>query len=102
MSKRLLINPARIGDIASISWTKQTFASRLASHTNARKAAAVNKFAAEDKRKCAEREVRMRRDVYARKVLARSRSQEQADREIAIMDEIAADYAELEKKERLI
>ena len=46
------------------------------------------------KRDCAEREVRMRRRVYPRWIEAGRMTQEQADREIAVMAAIAADYAE--------
>ena len=45
-----------------------------------------------DKLACARRELRMRRKVYPRRVANRKMSQEQADREIALMEAIVADY----------
>lgn len=50
------------------------------------------RFSDEEKRQCAEREAKMRRRVYPRWVADGRMKQEQADREIAIMDEIARDY----------
>lgn len=47
-----------------------------------------------DKRACAEREAKMRRRVYPRWVEQKKMTQAEADREIAIMAAIAADYAE--------
>jgi hypothetical protein len=55
------------------------------------------KFTAADKRKCAEREVAMRRRVYPRHVANRTMLQVAADREIALMQEIADDYRKLEE-----
>jgi hypothetical protein len=56
-----------------------------------------------EKRAAAEREVKQRERVYPRLVASRRMTQQQADRETAIMKEIAADYGELEhKNERLI
>jgi len=49
-------------------------------------------FTDEEKQKAAEREAKMRRRVYPRWVADNRMTKEQADREIALMDEIAADY----------
>jgi hypothetical protein len=57
---------------------------------------------ASEKRQCAERELAMRRRVYPRWIEAKRMSQGKADQEIALMQEIAADYAKLEAGERLI
>ena len=45
-----------------------------------------------DKRACIERELRMRCRVYQRFVAAGKLSQAEADREIAVMEAILADY----------
>jgi len=45
-----------------------------------------------DKLKCVEREVQMRKRAYPKWVKSRAMTQERADREIAIMEAIAADY----------
>lgn len=57
---------------------------------------------AEQKAACAEREVRQRRRVYPKLVARGSISQTFADREIATMEEIAADYRRQAEGERLI
>lgn len=57
---------------------------------------------AREKREAVEREVGMRRRVYPRWVELRRMTQEKADREIAIMEAIAADYRKLEEGERLL
>lgn len=49
-------------------------------------------FTDQQKREAAEREVKFRKRVYARRVAERRMKQEQADHEIAIMAEIAEDY----------
>jgi hypothetical protein len=49
-------------------------------------------FTAADKAKCATREVEQRRRVYPRLVESRRMKQAEADREITIMEAIAADY----------
>lgn len=49
-------------------------------------------FTAADKLRCAEREVRQRRRVYPRLVAGDRMDQLDADREIACMEAIAADY----------
>lgn len=51
-------------------------------------------FTTADKRASIEREIKMRRRVYPRWVADRKMSQTQADREIAVMEAIAADYAD--------
>lgn len=50
------------------------------------------KFSDEEKRDCARREEKYRRRVYPRLVAFGSMSQEKADREIELMNEIADDY----------
>jgi hypothetical protein len=47
----------------------------------------------QDKRACLQREIKMRRKVYPRWVAAGNMTQEQADREIAVMEAIERDYA---------
>lgn len=49
-------------------------------------------FTDQQKREAAERELKFRKRVYARRVSEGRMKQEQADREIAIMSEIAEDY----------
>ncbi len=49
---------------------------------------------ARDKADCAEREVKMRRRVYARWVVEGKMTGKFADREIAIMETIAQEYRE--------
>jgi len=55
-------------------------------------------FTAEEKCKEALRELRMRRAVYPHSAITR----QTAERRIAIMQEIADDYAKLAEKERLL
>ena len=57
---------------------------------------------ASDKLTCVEREVKMRRQVYQRRVTNGVMRQETADREIEIMEAIAEDYRILVTKERLL
>jgi hypothetical protein len=45
-----------------------------------------------DKLACVQRELRMRREVYPRRVVNKKMSQAQADREIAVMEAIVDDY----------
>jgi hypothetical protein len=52
-------------------------------------------FTAAEKLKCAERELKQRYRVYARLVAQNKMTQRQADREIALMEDIAADYRAL-------
>jgi len=61
----------------------------------------TGRFSAVDKRDCVIREANMRRVVYARRVEAGKMRQGTADREIAMMDEIAADYKRLAETEML-
>lgn len=49
-------------------------------------------FTARDKAKCAAREARKRHQVYRRLVDTGKMTQAEADRQIAIMEAIAADY----------
>jgi hypothetical protein len=51
------------------------------------------RFTDEEKAKCALREAAWRRRVYPNSVAKGRMTQEQADREIAMMDEIAAEFA---------
>lgn len=54
------------------------------------------RFTAAEKRKCAEREVEMRKRVYGERVLAGRMSSGEAERETAMMQEIATDYLDQE------
>jgi hypothetical protein len=53
-------------------------------------------FSDAEKRECAEREAKMRRRVYPRWVEQKKMSLAQADKQIALMDEIADDYRKKE------
>jgi hypothetical protein len=57
---------------------------------------------ATEKLACINRELAYRYRVFARRVDAGKMTQRQMDREIALMEEIAADYTALAEKERLI
>lgn len=59
-------------------------------------------FTAAEKLACAKRELRMRHKVYPSWVARGKMFQNIADREIAIMQEIVADYERQEREERLI
>ena len=52
----------------------------------------MSKYSDQQKYEAAMREVRFRQRVYARRVAAKKMTKEQADREIAVMVEIAEDY----------
>lgn len=52
----------------------------------------MSKYTDQQKYEAAAREVRFRERVYGRRVAAEKMTKEQADREIAIMKEIAEDY----------
>jgi hypothetical protein len=60
------------------------------------------RYSAHDKQRCAEREVAWRRRVYAGRVANGRMTPNQARHEIATMQQIAEDYAELAKSERLL
>jgi hypothetical protein len=45
-----------------------------------------------DKLRCVEREIAMRKSVYPKWIAAKRLSQENADREIAVMEAIREDY----------
>lgn len=60
------------------------------------------RFTAREKMQCAQREVSQRMWVYRRWVADAKMTQAAADKEIALMSEIATDYGELAKKERLL
>jgi hypothetical protein len=60
------------------------------------------KYSAHDKLTAIERELAYRRRVYPRLVANHQVTQQHADYQIAVLDAIAADYRELEEKERLI
>jgi hypothetical protein len=62
----------------------------------------MTRFSASDKHKAIVREIEMRKFVYPRRVQSGQISQRQADEQIAIMEEIAADYAKLAEQERLL
>ncbi len=49
-------------------------------------------FTDQEKRDCAERELKMRQRVYARRVSEGQMSQKQADKEIGLMKAIRDDY----------
>ena len=59
-------------------------------------------FTAEEKYRCAEREVRQRKHVYPRRVAGGHMTQRLADEQIAIMEAIRDDYEALAQKERLL
>jgi hypothetical protein len=59
-------------------------------------------FTAREKMQAAQREAGYRRFVYPKRVDAGKMKQAEADRQIAIMDEIAADYGALAESERLL
>ena len=59
-------------------------------------------FTAAQKYACAIREFKMRQRVYTRLVNVNARTRDDADRELAMMREIADDYEALAKKERLL
>jgi hypothetical protein len=60
-------------------------------------------FTWREKAQCAEREVAIRRHVYKNRVLTGRMSDIQARREIALMEEIAADLRRAEaKREKLL
>lgn len=61
-----------------------------------------HRFTNTEKHKAALNEVYWRRRVYERSVNTGARSRESAEKRIAVMEEIAADYAELAKKDRLL
>lgn len=58
-------------------------------------------FSAQEKLDAVERELSLRRRVYPNQVAAHRMSAAFADRQIALFDEIAADYRELAAAERL-
>jgi hypothetical protein len=51
---------------------------------------------ADDKRRCLQREIKMRKQAYPRFVEKGQMTRSQADREIAVMEAILADYADPE------
>ena len=59
------------------------------------------KYSAFEKHREALREVEMRQHVYKRRVEQDNMSPKEAERKIAIMQEIADEYAELAKQEQL-
>lgn len=59
-------------------------------------------FTAEEKFRCAAREWERRRRSYPQWVKECGMTQETADREIALMAEIADDYSERAKKEKML
>ena len=59
-------------------------------------------FTNEQLRKCAERELRLRRQVYPGRVERGRMTQQQADRELALMEAILAYFSDLEAAERLL
>jgi hypothetical protein len=69
-------------------------------NVNARKEGPM--FTNADKRDCARREVVQRRRVYRRFVDTGRMTQREADRQIALMEEIAGDYARLAEGEMVL
>jgi hypothetical protein len=61
-----------------------------------------NLYSAADLARCAEREVAMRRRVYPERVAIKRMSQALADREIAMMETIAAMLRKQAESERLL
>ena len=59
-------------------------------------------FTATEKHRAIRREIEMRKSVYPRRVMAGQMSQSQADKQLALMEAIAADYAKLMEGERLL
>jgi hypothetical protein len=59
-------------------------------------------YTAKEKLDAVQREIRMRRRVYPRRVSEQRMTQQLADREIAVMEAVAKDYEDLAVKERLI
>jgi hypothetical protein len=59
-------------------------------------------FTATEKRECAEREFKMRLQVYPRRVADGKMSAAKAERELAVMAAIIEDYRILEGGERLL
>ena len=59
-------------------------------------------YSARELQRCAEREAKLRRQVYANRVLTGRMSQAQADAEISKMQAIAEHFAELAERERLL
>lgn len=55
-----------------------------------------------EKLEAVQREIKLRRRVYPRWVADKRMSQELADKQIAIFEEIAADYQKLAEGERLL
>jgi len=59
-------------------------------------------FTAADKLACAERELRLRKNVYRNRVLVGRMTQAFANREIALMTSIRDDYSIQVQRERLL
>lgn len=59
-------------------------------------------FTADQKLAAIERELKLRRRVYARRVAEKRMTQALANEQIAVFEEIEADYRKLAEKERLI
>lgn len=57
---------------------------------------------AEQKLKCVERELKLRRQVYPNRIETSRMTKEKADYEIMMMEAIVADYKALAEKDRLI
>ena len=59
-------------------------------------------YTAADKRKAVEREIALRKRVYANRIETGRMTQAQATYQITIFEEIADDYLRLERTERLL
>jgi hypothetical protein len=53
------------------------------------------KFSAKEKARCTERELALRKRVYPNRVMTKRMTQREADYQIALMEEIASEYAEM-------
>jgi hypothetical protein len=59
-------------------------------------------YTTEQKLKAIERELALRRRVYARQIMTHRISQQFADEQIAIFEAIRRDYLDIEAKEKLL
>lgn len=59
-------------------------------------------FTAAEKLKCVQRELQLRRVVYARRVAEKKMSETSSKREIALMEAIVEDYLKQAEQEKLL
>ena len=62
----------------------------------------TSRYSNEEKYNCAKRELAQRKHVYPPRVAVRKMTQQQADHEIRVMQEIMEDYDRLAKADRLL